>query len=192
MNHVMLDLETFGTKPGSVIRSIGAVMFDPFTGSTGSEFYRNVDKQSCIDAGLTVDASTERWWSQQSKEAQDSLLVDPKPLAEVVRDFNKWFIVNSGAQVWSQGSNFDGVLWEFACAAVKQRVPWKFYDTRDTRTVYDIFGLNSSSVSRAGTYHNALDDAKHQARCVAVAVGIGRPAKHESKCAAPDEAMELM
>lgn len=26
MNNVMLDIETFGTKPGSVIRSIGSVI----------------------------------------------------------------------------------------------------------------------------------------------------------------------
>jgi hypothetical protein len=33
--HVMLDLETWGRTPGSDIRSIGAVVFDPTTGTVG-------------------------------------------------------------------------------------------------------------------------------------------------------------
>ena len=175
MAHIMLDLETWGTKAGSALRSIGAVVFDPHTGKLGDEFYRNIDKQSCLDVGLTIDAGTEKWWSEQSKAAQDSLLVDPKPLPEVVKDFGKWWIKNLGVQVWSQGSNFDTVLWEAACAAVKARAPWKFFDTRDTRTVYDICGLDTRAILRDGTYHNALDDSKHQVRCVHAAIRRGLP-----------------
>jgi hypothetical protein len=171
MNHIMLDLETFGTKPGSVIRSIGAVVFC-LDGSMGPEFYHNIDEGSCVAAGLTKDPATVKWWSQQSKEAQDSLLVDPRPLPWVVADFHGWFIANGGSQgrVWAQGANFDPALWEAAAVAVKNPVPWKFWNARDTRTVYDIANLNTASIPRAGTYHNALDDAKHQVRCVAKAV----------------------
>lgn len=46
MNNVMLDLETFGTQPGSVIRSIGAVVFDPFSDKLGKEFYVNMWRTS--------------------------------------------------------------------------------------------------------------------------------------------------
>jgi hypothetical protein len=169
MSHVMLDLETWGTKPGAALRSIGAVFFD-LRGGTGAEFYANIDRESCLAAGLAVDPGTERWWSQQSKQAQDSLLVDPKPLKEVVTLFHAWFFKNKGLKVWSQGANFDGPLWEAAAAAVGARVPWKFYDTRDTRTVYDVFGFDTGMLPRAGTYHNALDDAKHQVRCVQTAI----------------------
>ena len=47
-SHLMLDLETMGTKSNSAIISIGAVEFDILTGKTGREFYRNVSLQSCI------------------------------------------------------------------------------------------------------------------------------------------------
>lgn len=187
MSHIMLDLETWGTKAGSALRSIGAVTFNPYTGDMGDEFYRNIDKQSCLDAGLSIDPGTERWWSEQSKEAQDSLLVDPKPLGEVVRDFATWWIKSRGVQVWSQGSNFDSVLWEAACLAMKARVPWKFFDTRDTRTVYELCGLDTRSVLRDGTYHNALDDAKHQVRCIRAAIRKGLP-----KAIAVDESEALV
>lgn len=34
--HIMLDLETWGKRPGCDIRSIGAVVFDPIAGTVGS------------------------------------------------------------------------------------------------------------------------------------------------------------
>lgn len=162
----MLDLETFGTAPGSVIRSVGAVMFDPNSTKIGAEFYMNVDHESCLRKGLTVDAGTEAWWRKQSKQAQDALLVEPKALREVLLAFDDWFKQNRGIFLWSQGANFDEVLMGCAYRAESIRQPWKFHEARDTRTAYDISGFNSYALKRAGTYHNALDDAKHQAKCV--------------------------
>lgn len=166
MNNVMLDLETFGTAPGSAIRSVGAVVFDPNTSALGPEFYMNVDDASCTVAGLTKDASTVAWWAKQSKAAQDSLLVEQKPIADVLAAFAAWFSKNRGIFIWSQGSNFDEVLLGCAYRKLNMRQPWKFHEARDTRTAYDISGFNSYNVKRVGTYHNALDDAKHQAKCV--------------------------
>lgn len=162
----MLDLETFGTAVGSAIRSVGAVVFDPHSSKMGAEFYMNVDDASCTAAGLTKDAGTVAWWAKQSKTARDSLLKDQYPIERVLEQFSSWFRTNRGIFVWSQGSNFDEPLLSHAYRAVKQRSPWKFSDARDTRTAYDISGFNSYAVKREGTYHNALDDAKHQAKCV--------------------------
>lgn len=170
MTHIMLDLETFGTRAGSVIRSIGAVVFDPNGAELGAEFYRNIDRASCESVGLTTDKSTEDWWAKQSKEAQDSLLEDQLPLGQVVSDFNQWFVHQCGTKVWCQGANFDSVLWEAAVAAAGHRVPWRFWCVRDTRTVYEMFRFDASALKREGTYHNALADAKHQAGCVQTAV----------------------
>lgn len=169
MNHCMLDLETFGTKPGSVLRSIGAVAFN-LKGEIGSEFYRNIDKASCVKVGLTTDPATEKWWSQQSPEAQASLQEDPRPLDEVVDAFHGWWRANKLTKVWAQGANFDPPMWEAAAVARGTVAPWKFYNVRDTRTAYDIGQFDPFPLKREGTYHNALDDAKHQVRCVAMSV----------------------
>lgn len=182
MTHVMFDLETFGTKPGSVLRSIGAAAFDPETGVVGQTFYRNIDRASCEAVGLKVDPNTEAWWAKQSREAQQALLADPKPLASVASDFHAFFKQVGGAKIWCQGANFDSVLWEAAVAAVwpsKSFMPWKFWNVRDTRTVYDIAGFDPDSISRDGTYHDALADSLHQIRCVAAAVGLLRAAQYE-------------
>jgi hypothetical protein len=173
MKHVMLDLETFGVKPGVIIRSIGAVEFE-LDGRIGKSIYANVDRKSCEAIGLVSDPRTEQWWREQSKAAQEALLVDPKPLKDVVDGFYKWFL-NCGADfVWSHGAAFDPVIFEAAAHAAKGQVPWKFYNVRDTRTTYDLFGFDIRDVWRDGTYHNALDDAKYQVKCVALAVAKGR------------------
>jgi len=170
MYDVMLDLETFGTKPGCVLRSIGAVFFD-LKGGIGARYYTNIDQQSCLDAGLTIDPKTAEWWAGQGEDAQQALLKNPKPLSVAVGEFHAFFRKNDGKRVWCQGATFDAPVWEAAAAAVGvKHMPWKFWDVRDTRTAYDLYGFDPKTVNRAGTYHNALDDALHQVTCLHRAV----------------------
>lgn len=164
--HVMLDLETFGTKHGCVVRSVGAVVFELDRPWLGEEFYMNIDHQSCLDVGLHVDPNTEKWWSEREQAAQDAIMVDPKPLLHAVEEFQRFWHRNGLECVWAQGANFDPGIWEAASQAIGKSAPWKFYNVRDTRTVYDIAGFNVYRIKRDGTYHNALDDAKHQVKLV--------------------------
>lgn len=166
MNNVMLDLETWGTRPTCAIRSIGACMFDPHGEGTGAEFYMNVSDASCREAGLHIDDGTVEWWKKQSQQARDALIKDQFTLTEIAVKFDDWWRTNRGVFVWSHGANFDEPIWSAAMYAVGRRVPWKYVDSRCTRTAYDVCGFNNYSVKRSGTYHNALDDAKHQAVCV--------------------------
>jgi len=169
MKDVMFDLETFGKRPGCVVRSIGAVFFD-MRGGLGHELYRNIEPDSCKAVGLGLDPDTVEWWSKQPQPARDALLVDQQPLKRVVLEFANWFKAKGGERIWCQGATFDAPVWEAAALAVGSQVPWKFWNVRDTRTLYDLYNFDPKSVARAGTYHNALDDAKHQARCVQAAV----------------------
>ena len=173
MNHVMLDLETLGTAPGSAILSIGAVVFD-LDGALGASFYANIDGASCIDAGLKTDPQTVKWWRSQSLDAREALQLNKRPLSEVVADFGTWFSLNRGHCVWAQGANFDPPLWEAACRAIGKSPPWRYWNARDTRTVYDICGFDAKAFPRgaAAVYHNALDDAKHQVACLAAALRL--------------------
>lgn len=168
--HVMLDLETWGTKPGSAIRSIGAVAFDLPTGYfPDNTFYRNIDDESCINAGLLKDAKTEIWWEAQSPAAQLLLAKDQVPLAEALSDFYSWFKEVQGAQVWSQGAAFDIPLLEWAYHVTGVTVPWKYFNARDTRTVYDIAKLAYHDEPREGVEHYALHDCFHQIKLVQMA-----------------------
>ena len=171
--HIMMDLETYGTAPGSVLRSIGAVVFELEREEVGAEFYRNIDKVSCLNIGLGVDAATEAWWALQDRAVEAGLLIDPRSIVDVIAEFHTWFVEAGGTHVWCQGANFDEPLWGAAVRAFGRgmvKVPWKFWNVRDTRTVYELAGFDPRSVVRVGAAHNALDDAKFQALCVQKAV----------------------
>jgi hypothetical protein len=166
--NVMLDLETFGTTPGCAIRSIGAVTFALEGDHAEQSFSVNIDTHSCLYARLHIEQGTHEWWKQQSAEARAALQIDARPLSAVVAEFETWCKRQSSMndlKIWAQGSNFDPVLWKAAAKAVGRGVSWKFYNCRDTRTLYELAGFDPRSVARVGVYHSALDDARHQVRC---------------------------
>jgi hypothetical protein len=180
MTHVMLDLETWGTGPGSALRSIGACVFDPELGygslsdDSHDIFYANIDRASCEAEGLTIDPDTVFWWSQQSDEAQAALLTEPQPLRIVIAEFKIWWFQRGAKFVWSNGASFDEVLWRAACEKVGVRPPWHYRNVRDTRTIWDVAGIDPKNIQRSGTKHNALTDARHQALCVMHAYDVLR------------------
>lgn len=109
MTSVMLDLETWGTTPGSDIRSIGAVVFDPIAGTLGETFYQNVENPHVAGVDvkqngfgfddtsgvwrrfkLTRDPKTVQWWSEQSEEARAALTKDVVDLDEGLIGFGIW------------------------------------------------------------------------------------------------------
>ena len=81
---VMLDYETMSTASNAATPSIGAVVFDLENAIVDKDrsFYRNIDLQSCIDAGLQVDGSTIMWWFEQSDAARKHLST-PKPVSSI-------------------------------------------------------------------------------------------------------------
>jgi len=159
----MLDLETLGTKPGSVILSIGAVQFDLDTGKLGESFYQNIDIQSCLDAGLTIDPDTLYWWLKQDERAGEAVQSDKCSLEDACVKFSNW-THNKGRenlQLWGNGSSFDCVLLESAFYSVYgANFPIPFWNWRDMRTIVNLAPEHKKV--RVGTAHNALDDAISQ------------------------------
>lgn len=170
MRDIMIDTETLGTEPGSIILSVAAVAFNPYTTGFGDDFYANIDRVSSEECGLKSDRATVKWWSEQSQEARDSLLISPKPLSRALSLLNKFISKQGATRIWCQGANFDAVLLEAAYKAADMKAPWRFYNVRDTRTVYELAALDHRSVRRSGTHHNALDDCLHQIKCLQLAI----------------------
>jgi len=96
--HLMIDLETMGSKSFASIVSIGAVEFNIKTGETGREFYRNIDLRSCQSLGLEIDADTVYWWLKQSKEAKESLFTECFSIQQAMVDFRNF--CNKEYQIW--------------------------------------------------------------------------------------------
>ena len=60
--------------------------------------------------------------------------------------------------IWCQGINFDPVILENAYRKCKIQIPWKYYNLRDTRTVFDICKIDLKNFTKPDTHHNALQD----------------------------------
>lgn len=168
-SHIMVDLETLGTRPGSVIVSIGACRVTK--GEPADPFYCVIDVGSSKEAGFTVDEDTQRWWDRQSIEAR-SIFSDPNAVTAVkgLSDFADYLrqFGSASVQLWGNGSDFDNVLLIAAYNILGSPAPWKFYNNRCFRTMKQMFGDGLQFPERQGTHHNALDDAMHQARMLSM------------------------
>lgn len=165
MSDIMVDLETYDTKLTAVILSIGACRVDWEKETTSDHFYRVIEVQSCLDAGLTESESTKQWWARQSEEAR-RVFTDPSvSLIQALTDFAIYlkFFGSKDVKVWGNGSDFDNVILTNAYNALGYDAPWRFYNNRCFRTVKVLHRKAIQEPERLGTYHNALDDAKHQA-----------------------------
>jgi 3'-5' exoribonuclease Rv2179c-like domain len=169
MIHAMVDIETFGVRPGYAIRSIAALQFD-LDGRKGREFYANISLASCEERGLLVDPATLRWWAEQSEGARAKLEINQRPLLDVLAEFNVWWDQVGVQKIWGQGAAFDPVLIEAAMEKCSLRPHWKFWNVRDTRTTYELAELDTRDVKRAGIHHHGTDDCAYQVDCVAEAV----------------------
>jgi len=161
---VMVDLETWGTKPGCAIISIGAVSFGP--DGLGEEFYTVLDRVSCASVGLHEDADTLAWWAKQSDAAKETLLETESenavPISKALVQFNNFLSgFGDNIKVWGNGSDFDNTILGSAYTATGIQPGWKFWNNRCYRTLKGI--INGPRMQRSGTHHNALDDAISQA-----------------------------
>lgn len=156
----MVDIETLGTEPGAVILSIGAVKFDQY--SLGEEFYLEIDKQSCDDAGLVIEADTLDWWLDQEDDAQEVLAEGGVGLDLALHKFAKFY--DGCETVWANAPTFDCRHLKAAYEACGMELPWSFRDERCFRTLKALPNAITEPEDWDGTAHDALDDARWQAK----------------------------
>jgi DNA polymerase III epsilon subunit-like protein len=163
LSDIMIDLETLATSPNSTVLTIGVVKFDPFNNDmdnpTCEKLYLKVDLDSCDELGLEVNEDTIAWWANQSKEAQEEAF-SPEGRIHVRDAFNQLYKFCWGAKrVWSHGASFDTVICENIFKKLNKACPWKFWEVRCTRTLFDI-GINPERPPVLK--HHALEDAWNQ------------------------------
>lgn len=170
MKHLMVDLETWGVRPGCDIRSIGAVLFDPTTGELGGQFYVATENPLIvIPSGriprynLHRDPATVKWWSEQSSEAQ-AAFQDRVELHAAMQKFSDFYAETGAETFWCKGPHFDEAILAACYRAVGLLAPWSHRAPRDCRTIEEAAG--GVELAFEGTEHNALDDAIFQAKCV--------------------------
>jgi exodeoxyribonuclease VIII len=212
--HLMCDVETLSTSPNAAVISIAAVVFSPFENNEKNgydipysdvsklpHYHSNITFQSALTCGLSVDGDTIAFWLKQTKEIQDGLFSPPQiSLKEAIRWFLGWFqeqenLVRdySGDQekmkVWGHGATFDPVILGNVIRKCGYEVPWKYYNVRDTRTLFDLAQvdcrkeLGIPNLDYFGNKHNPLVDCQRQVLLVQEAyrkLGVKEPCLQQS------------
>lgn len=157
----MLDLETLGVTPDSCILTIAAIKWDrkgPVVSRNSSKiFYRRIDIKSCQDLGMKVDANTLEWWEKQPIESRKEAFNEENrvPIKQALEDFFDWY--GFSRNIWSNGDDFDCVILNEYARKLNMRTPWKYWETRDVRTLLDLGGIRYK-----GELHDAVDDCYKQ------------------------------
>jgi hypothetical protein len=164
LNGMMFDLETLGKEPGCAILSIGACRFDLEKKTIFDDFYVTIDAQDSLKQGLTYNRETLQWWREQNPAALKGIQKNSLPAAEALNMFFEYLSKKKNEPLWAWGPHFDVSITQAAMTKVLgiTKMPWQYYNVFDARTVSNVFGVDINR--EEGVHHNALDDAKAQAK----------------------------
>jgi hypothetical protein len=164
---VMIDIETLSTTPNALILTIAAIKFDRSYNIKPMEemeiFYKRISKASGKKLNMHIDEKTRNWWLQQPKEIQYEALYNKNDRIDIADALSQLaeFVKGSNC-IWSHGDDFDCVILSEAYKTCKMEIPWKFWQTRDTRTLFDIANLDYNKEIIINKNHHALYDCYRQ------------------------------
>lgn len=170
--HVMLDIETLGTRPGCVVMSAAMVRFSDLASASVN---LSIPEQQA--SGLEVNPETHAWWGTQDPAAWKATTENPQPLLGALGYIARWLSWASAAgdlAVWCHGATFDAPILGELFRRTNIATPWQFWNVRCTRTLYDLAGVDPKAF-KTGTLHIALDDALAQTQAARAALAILMP-----------------
>lgn len=164
---ISIDLETVsGSRINAAIVSIGAVALNRNTGELGPEFHVICDWKA--DSKGHVCAGTLSWWGRQ--EPNDVVFsndIERVPLHKALAMLTQWADEHTNPLTfWWQRGNMDQQWLERGYDRCAMDCPVHFSQWMDQRTLCREL---CAEVPFQGNKHDALDDAKHQARCLLAA-----------------------
>jgi DNA polymerase III epsilon subunit-like protein len=168
--HVMIDLETLGTEPNSVILSLGAVKFDRNKIYEDDGLYLQMRWQDQLDSGGIVTEGTIRFWLGQPRAARDVILNKSglkKPDA-ALQELNAWFKKHikrpKDCGVWAKGPGFDlALLGDLYRRQGQGKPPWPYWSERCVRTALMMDAAYKVPRPKEMIEHHAFYDAVYQA-----------------------------
>lgn len=171
MKNIMVDLEALNSDHSAAIISIGMVYFDLGKMKLGPELYVELNQEALkeqLELGRTWSLSTMIWWMQQSDLARQVWIqkegqVTNKECFQKLKDYFNLFPEHGrNIRVWGNGSTYDNICLQSYMRSFKQRILWNYKGDMCYRTIKAMFG-NRAELTRVGTHHNGLDDARTQA-----------------------------
>ena len=175
---LMIDLETLSTRTDAMMLSIGAVLFTADQDEHGyprKKFYAIPNLHSQQLVGLHIEPNTLRWWLSQSNEARAEFTMADEslePLQNILMKLSQFIWDHKPKRIWSHGATFDIPILAMAYTKCGMDCPFKYWNGRDTRTLFDLVGEPRggplSQLLKPGgiTAHNAVIDCENQANAV--------------------------
>ena len=153
----MIDLEGLATGPDTTILTIAAQTFDPFgSGWYDRHYYARVTLES--QENRSIDNGTLEWWATQPAHAREEAFNNQGriPLDQALDELGR--LVWHSKLIWSQGPTYDMNILEHAYKSYNKPLPWKYYQVRDSRTVFSLWPDQPIPT----TSHHALEDCRRQ------------------------------
>jgi exodeoxyribonuclease VIII len=161
---LMIDLESMSTKRNARIIQAGWAGYEPAGMEVLLGGQMNVDSDSCV--GGHVSDQTFKWWLLQSEAARQSVAKLGVHIRDALTSMFYYYRAFQCKAVWSNGATFDIVIVEHWADHYGMKVPWKFYEHRDTRTIFDEAAAMGWVRERSEVAHTAQADSIAQARQV--------------------------
>ena len=155
--NLMIDLEGLATGPDTTILTIAAQAFDPFgSGYYDRHYYAKVTLES--QENRSIDDGTIEWWATQPAHAREEAFgeQDRIPLDQALDELGR--LIWHSKLIWSQGPTYDMNILEHAYKSYNKPLPWKYYQVRDSRTVFSLW----PDLPIPPTSHHALEDCCRQ------------------------------
>lgn len=169
MRHCVIDIETLGDVPNSIVISVAAVVIDPFADKPlVATWDANIDPEDGQRHGLTFTTSTLDWWMRQKPGIYP--VRGRLPLVQVLKDLRRFWQQYEAQRLWAH-ADFDPVLLRGCYLAAGLTPPWTRWQVRCLRTMNELLevqGLNVPKV-QPKRKHVALDDAIAEAQWLCAA-----------------------
>lgn len=168
--HIMTDIETLGTRPGAVVLSAAFVRFADEAHCT---LNLSVPDQQAL--GLEIDPQTYQWWGEQEAKAPGAwtrATENALPLVPALQYIAQWLEwAGQDKLIWCHGATFDAPILGELYRRAGIACPWQYWQVRDTRTLYDLAGVNLKDYPYPPP-HVALNDAISQTRAANAALRV--------------------
>jgi len=160
---IMVDIESLSSEPDGAIIAIGLVQFNQE--EILDEYEILIDPQLAIGHRST---STLEWWNRQDPKVYEKMmsgeLTPWDACEEMVEIIAEW-----GSKImWANAPTFDISMLRLLFKICDVRFPIKFNKEMDFRTLKNLTSIDYSAAYGKRKAHDAVDDAKAQARAVQI------------------------
>lgn len=175
MQHLMLDIETLDTQNSSIVLSVGGCVFNPTAMDKttkdnllffGESIYLELNTYQQGAVGRTISLDTLFFWSRQ-EPGLEQFTCPHNDIKDDLQALSSFISHNSITYAWSKSPSFDLCILQSLFSDFDLSFPIDFRKWCDVRTIELVRGMiQLPNIGFEGIKHNAMADARHQARVV--------------------------